>query len=265
MELSAKVAIVTGATRGIGRAIALGLAEAGCSIVVTGRTETPRRQLPGTVYTVAEEVEGLGQAALPVGCDVRDEDSVRAMAQTSLDKFGRIDVLVNNAGIGSYAPFLETSLDAWERVLAVNVRGTFLCCQAVLPAMIENSQGSVINISSLAADFVRTGGHGETEDARFIGQPYGASKAAVERLSRGLAGEMEQHNIAVNALKPAKPVLTEGFKLQRPNADWSRWVGTETMVQATLFLAAQDAKGLTGAVVTDEEIIATYGLDEIQS
>ena len=139
LDLSAKVAIVTGATRGIGRAIALGLAEAGCSIVVTGRTETPRRQLPGTVYTVAEEVEGLGQAALPVGCDVRDEDSVRAMAQTSLDKFGRIDVLVNNAGIGSYAPFLETSLDAWERVLAVNVRGTFLCCQAVLPTMIENS------------------------------------------------------------------------------------------------------------------------------
>ena len=260
LELSGKVAIVTGATRGIGRAIALGLAEAGCSVVVAARTESPRRQLPGTVYTTAKEVEALGQLALPVGCDVRDEESVRAMAEASLAKFGRIDVLVNNAGIGSYAPFLETPPDIWERVLAVNLRGTFLCCQAVLPAMIERSQGSVVNISSLAADLVRTGGHGETEDARFIGQPYGAAKAAVERLSRGLAAEMEEHNIAVNALKPAKPVLTEGFKLQRPNADWSRWVGPETMVQATLFLAGQDASGLTGAVVTDEELIEKYGL-----
>ena len=260
MELSGKVAIVTGATRGIGRAIALGLAEAGCSVVVTGRTETPRRQLPGTIHSVAKEVEGLGQAALAVACDVRDEESVRAMTQASLDRFGQIDVLVNNAGIGSYAPFLETSLEAWERVMAANVRGTFLCCQAVLPAMIERSQGSVINISSLAADFVRTSGHGATEDARFIGQPYGASKAAVERLSRGLAAEMEEHNIAVNALKPAKPVLTEGFKLQRPDADFSRWVGPETMVQATLFLAAQDAKGVTGAVTTDEELIERYKL-----
>ena len=260
LELSGKVAIVTGATRGLGRAIALGLAGAGCDIVVMGRTESPRRQLPGTIYSVAQEIEASGQQALPVACDVRDEASVQAMSQTALSKFGHVDVLVNNAGIGSYAPFLETSLDAWERVMAVNVRGTFLCCQAILPAMIEHSQGSVINISSLAADFVRTGGHGETEDARFIGQPYGASKAAVERLSRGLAGEMEQHNIAVNALKPAKPVLTEGFKLQRPNADWSRWVGTETMVQATLFLAGQDASGVTGAVVTDEELIEKYNL-----
>ena len=97
MELSGKVAIVTGATRGIGRAIALGLAEAGCSVVVTGRTETPRRQLPGTIHSVAKEVEGLGQAALAVACDVRDEGSVRAMAQASLDQLGQIDVLVKNA------------------------------------------------------------------------------------------------------------------------------------------------------------------------
>ena len=260
MDLTGKVAIVTGATRGIGRAIALGLAGAGCNIVVTGRTETPRRQLPGTIHSVAEEVAALGPKALPIACDVRDESSVQAMSQASLSKFGHIDILVNNAGIGSYAPFLETSLDAWERVFAANVRGTFLCCQAILPSMIQRSQGSVINISSLAADFVRTGGHGDTEDARFIGQPYGASKAAVERLSRGLAAEMKEHNIAVNALKPAKPVLTEGFKLQRPNADFSRWVGTDTMVQATLFLATQDAKGLTGTVTTDEELISKYNL-----
>ena len=263
MSLAGRVAIVTGATRGIGRAIALGLASAGCNIVAAGRTESPRRQLPGTIYSVAEEVQALGRDSLPVACDVRHEQSVQNMAHVSLAKFGRIDVLVNNAGIGSYAPFLETSLETWERVFAANLRGTFLCCQAILPTMIQQSQGSVINISSLAADYVRTGGHGPTEDSRFIGQPYGAFKAAVERLSRGLAAEMEEHNIAVNALKPAKPVLTEGFKLQRPNADWSRWVGPETMVQAAVFLAGQDAKGLTGAVVTDEELIENYALNSL--
>ena len=260
MDLSGRVAIVTGASRGIGRAIALGLAEAGCSVVVAARTQSPRRQLPGTVYSTAEEIEALGRPAMPAPCDVRDEESVRAMAEGALARFGQVDILVNNAGIGSYAPFLETPLDTWERVLAVNLRGTFLCCQAVLPAMIERSQGSVINISSLAADLVRSGGHGEAEDARFIGQPYGAAKAAVERLSRGLAAEMEQHNVAVNALKPAKPVLTEGFKLQRPNADWSRWADTGPMVKAALFLAGQDSKGLTGAVVTDEELIEKHSL-----
>ena len=104
MDLTGKVAIVTGATRGIGRAIALGLAGAGCNIVVTGRTETPRRQLPGTIHSVAGEIAALGPKALPIACDVRDESSVQAMAQASLDKFGHIDILVNNAGIGSYAP-----------------------------------------------------------------------------------------------------------------------------------------------------------------
>ena len=262
MELLGRVAIVTGSTRGIGRAIALGLAEAGCSVVVAARTESPRRRLPGTIYTMAEEIQALGRPALPVTCDVRDEESVRSMVGKTLAEFEHVDILVNNAGIGAYTPFLETPVDIWDRVLAVNLRGTFLCSQAVLPVMVKRRRGSIINISSLAANLVRTEGgtHGEVEDARFIGQPYGAAKAAVERLSRGLAAEMEVHNIAVNALKPAKPVLTEGFKLQRPDADWSLWVGPEYMVRAALFLARQDASGLTGAVVTDEELIESYDL-----
>ena len=262
MELDGKIAIVTGSSRGIGRAMALGLAQAGAGVVVAARTETPRRRVPGTIFTTAEEVQALGRQALPVACDVRDEESVNNMVQKALGEFGQVDILVNNAGIGSYTPFLETPVDIWDRVLAVKVRGSFLCARCVLPGMIERGRGSIINISSLAADHIRTdqGTHGPVEDARFIGQAYGTANAALERLSRGLAAEMACHNIAVNVLKPAKPILTEGFKLQRPDADWSRWAGPEDMVKASVFLASQDASGLSGAVTTDEELIHTYNL-----
>ena len=261
-ELRGKTAIVTGASRGIGKAMALGLAEAGASVVVAARTAEPRGTLPGTIHETVAEIETAGGRALAVTCNVREEDSIREMVNRALDEFGAVDVLVNNAGIGGYAPFLQMTLREWDLNIAINLRAPFIACQAVAPIMIEQGGGSIVNVSSHAATNIFSSTLGEDHDAgiAIIGQAYGASKAALERLTWGLAAELGLHNIAVNALKPLRPVATEGFRFQRPDADFSTWATPEDMAKATVYLAGQDARGLTGAIVTAEELVRRLGL-----
>ena len=261
-SLHDKVAIVTGASRGIGKAMALGLAEAGASVVVAARTAEPRAGLPGTIHDTVAEIEARGGRALAVACNVREEDSIRDMVNTTLDEFGAVDVLVNNAGIGGYAPFLQMTLREWDLNMAINLRAPFIACQATVPIMIEQGGGSIINVSSHAATNIFSSTLGEDHDAgiTLIGQAYGTAKAGLERLTWGLAAELGPHNIAVNALKPLRPVATEGFRVQRPDADFSTWATPEDMAKATVYLAAQDARGLTGAIITDEELVRRLGL-----
>jgi citronellol/citronellal dehydrogenase len=262
MSLSGKVAIVTGSSRGIGKAMALGLARAGAAVVVAARSETERPDAPGTIYATAAEIEALGGKALPLRCNVREEESIYAMAQRALDAFGRVDVLVNNAGVGTYRPFLEATVKEWDLVMDINLRAPFICCKAVAPIMIEQGGGSIINISSHAATniFSSTLNADQGTEIALMGQAYGAAKAGLERFTWGLAAELGRYNIAVNVLKPLRPVLTEGFQAQRPDADFSTWATPEDMVKAAVFLAQQDAHGLSGAVVTAEEIVRRLGL-----
>ena len=261
-SLQEKVAIVTGASRGIGKAMALALAQAGASVVVAARTAEPRANLPGTIHDTVAEIEAAGGRALAVTCNVREEESIRGMVNTTLDEFGAVDVLVNNAGIGTYAPFLQATLREWDLNMAINLRAPFIACQACAPIMIEQGGGSIINVSSHAATNIFSSTLGEDHDAgiALTGQAYGASKAALERFTWGLATELGPHNIAVNALKPLRPVATEGFRFQRPDADFSTWATPEDMAKATVYLAAQDAHGLTGAIVTAEELVRRLGL-----
>src|SRR5579871_457755 len=128
--LQGKVAIVTGSSRGIGRALALGLARAGCHVVVAAKSTTPSERLPGSIYTVAQEVEALGGQALPVQVDVRDEAQIEGMVARTLERFGRIDVLVNNAGALWWKPVAETPAKRFDLVLGVNARAAFLCSRA---------------------------------------------------------------------------------------------------------------------------------------
>ena len=261
-QLQEKVAIVTGASRGIGKAMALELARAGASVVVAARTAEPRGGLPGTIHDTVAEIEEAGGKAVAVVCNIREEESIREMVNRTLDEYGAVDVLVNNAGIGGYAPFLQMTLREWDLNMAINLRAPFIACQSVVPIMIEQGGGSIINVSSHAATNIFSSTLGEDHDAgiALIGQAYGASKAALERLTWGLAAELGPHNIAVNALKPLRPVATEGFRFQRPDADFSTWATPGDMAKATVFLAAQDARGLTGAIVTAEELVRRLGL-----
>ena len=261
-SLKGKIAIVTGASRGIGKAMALGLAEAGAAVVVAARTAEPRAGMPGTIHETAAEIETAGGRALAVACNVREEDSIRELVNSTLDQFGAVDVLVNNAGIGGYVPFLQMTLREWDLNMSINLRAPFIACQATVPIMIEQGGGSIINVSSHAATNIFSSTLGEDHDAgiAIIGQAYGASKAALERLTWGLAAELGPHNIAVNALKPLRPVATEGFRYQRPDADFSTWATPEDMARATVYLAGQDARGLTGAIITAEELVRRLGL-----
>ena len=262
MSLIGKVAIVTGSSRGIGKAVALGLAGQGARVVVAARSESERPGLPGTIHETVAEIERQGGTALAVRCNLREEEDIYALAQRTVDVYGRVDVLVNNAGIGSYRPFLETTVKQWDLVMDIDLRAPFICCKAVAPIMVAQRGGSIINVSSHAATNIFSSTLGADPEAgiALAGQGYGAAKAGLERFTWGLAAELGQHNIAVNGLKPLRPVASEGFRAQRPDADFSTWATPEAMVKAVIFLAQQDARGLTGAIVTAEELVRRLGL-----
>ena len=139
----------------------------------------------------------------------------------------------------------------------IDLRTPFVACKAVVPIMIEQGSGSIINISSHVATNIFSSTLGESHDAgiTLVGQAYGTAKTELERFTWGLAVELGPHNIAVNALKPLRSVATEGFRAQRPDADFSTWATPDDMVKAAKFLADQDAKGLSGATITAEELV----------
>jgi citronellol/citronellal dehydrogenase len=254
MKLGRKVAIVTGASRGIGKAIALGFAREGASVVVAARSEVEKdKNLPGTIYQTAQEIENIGGKAVAVRCDVTDEVSVSSMVEKVLSTFGSIDILVNNAGVAFHYPIVETPLKRWELVIKVNLTGAFLCTKASLPIMMERRQGSIINLSSLAA---------EERDSGTVatGVAYAVAKAGLDRFTWGLATEVGKYNIAVNCLKPKKVVNTEGMRYWAKKEERQGWVPPDKMVKCAVFLAAQDASGVTGAVATDEELSQWHGL-----
>ena len=257
MILKNKVAIVTGASRGIGKAISIGFAQEGADVVVAARSDREKdERLPGTIHKTAEEVAGYGRRVLPVKCDVTSEESVQDMVNAALKEFGKVDILVNNAGVAFYYPVVETPLKRWEIVVNVNLKGVFLCSKAVLPSMIANRSGSIVNISSLAAD--------ERDEGTIpTGLAYAVSKAGLDRMTLGLATEVGRDNIAVNAVKPHRVVDTDGMRLWQPDADKSLWQSSDMMVKAVTLLACQDSKGITGTIATDREICTWHGLINI--
>ena len=249
--LAGQVAVVTGASRGIGRAIAVEFARAGADIVVAARSsEKAPSKLPGTIEETARQVEAAGRRpngrpsgrALAVPMDVTDEAQVQAMAQRTLDEFGRADILVNNAGITFPAPFSQTPLKRWDLVMNVNLRGPIMCTQAFLPHMLERGSGRIINISSYLAEVLMPGM-----------MSYSVSKIALEKFTQALAAELQPKSIAVNALRIEMWIATEGAQYSNPNIDYSTWEKPEAASEATLWLATRDPS-YTGQVVTIAEV-----------
>ena len=256
MPLQNKVAIVTGGSRGIGRAISMGLAQAGARVVVSSRTEVDQSDAnpfpqysTGTIHQTAQEIQDLGGEAIAVKCDLTDDAEIQSLVQTALDRFGRIDVLVSNAGIDLEDPVPDLELQAIDQCLAVNVRAPLLLCKHALPAMIgQQSGGSIFAVTSGAARGYRPGRVG-----------YSMSKAALDRMFLSLAEEVRPHNIAVNLFSPGRVDTWMNRNGDWPGTAHIPMVPPDEVVPAALWLAQQTAATFTGNIVERAEFGVSWG------
>ncbi len=240
VDFTGKVAIVTGASRGIGRAIALELARAGAAVVGTARQLDSSPGIGGTLAETVALIATAGGTALAVPVDITDPAGARALADRAVAELGRIDVLVNNAGVYPRGVIADFEPEEWLALIAVNVNAPFLMSHAVLPTMIAQGGGNILNVSSGAAQRYSKGRVG-----------YSTSKAALERFSMGLAEEVREHGIAVNAWTP-------GLVATDMNAQNERGAPPEAVASSAVWLAAQDAS-FTGRVVAREEFGVSWG------
>ena len=248
MRLKDRVAIVTGASRGIGKGIARAYAAEGARVVVAARTDEPGR-LPGTIHETVAEIRDAGRQALAVKCDVSDDEQVRAMVKAAMDAYGRIDVLVNNAAVTLRPLVKDREPRHFQLILRVNLLGPLLTCKHVVPIMEAQRSGSIINVTSGAAGS-RGGGLG--------GASYAITKSGLNQLSMSLAEEVRASGIAVNSLDPGG-VITEGALATRPkDYDWSGRVPVAAVAPSAVALALKDATTMTGQIVRREDYGKTW-------
>jgi NAD(P)-dependent dehydrogenase (short-subunit alcohol dehydrogenase family) len=239
-DLTDKVAIVTGGGTGIGKGIALEFARAGAHVVVASR----RMEI---IKKAAEEIEALGRQSLSVQTDVIEKEQVDNLVKQTVDKFGRLDILVNNAGGSAAWPFEKISPKGWDIILAINLKGTFLCSQAAGKVMIRQKKGKIVNISSVA-------GVGSSATIPH----YGAAKAGVISLTKTLAVLWGKYNINVNCIAPGliNTPLTQRTAAREPafaniakGVPLGRMGETDDIAKAALFLVSDDANYVTGATL----------------
>lgn len=243
-RLEGKVIIVTGGSRGLGQYCAIGYGREGAIVAVAARTEAetdPR--LPGTIYSTAQAVTDAGGEGFPVVCNVADQSAIERMVEQVIEKYGRVDVLMNNAGILPAGGISTIPAKHWELELRINFSGPFHATRAVLPGMIERKSGSIINISSAAAD--REMGH------------YGVIKRGLEAMTVSFAEEQRANGIAVNALKPVGAIETPGMNFGGPLSE-ERRAGLPTAdsyVEAAILLALQTPETCTGGIFNDQDAL----------
>ncbi len=255
MGLSGKVAIVTGASAGVGRAYALALAGAGATVVAAARTlgGVGDGEAPPGRNTLAEVVRAAGQLQLAGSvhaqvCDVEAEGDISRLMDQTVINFGRLDVLVNNAGLMTRHRAFDVSTDDWDLIMRVNVRSAYLAIRHAAPHMVRQGSGSIINITAMAANLIPKGHRGQGSVA------YAVSKAALNRLSYYMSEELKPHGIAVNALSPGV-VRTDTALTLNPKAapDWGKPPTPEVLGPALLYLAEQTAETFTGQNVHTDE------------
>jgi citronellol/citronellal dehydrogenase len=249
-NLSGKVAIVTGASRGIGRSVALGLARAGCHIVVAAKSTESTTALPGSIYSVADEIRSAGVQALPARVDVRDSDQIDTLVAQTIEHFGRVDILINNAGALWWQALVDTPPKRFDLVMGVNVRAAFCASRAVLPHMMRQGAGHIVNFSP-PIDYQALPGR----------IAYCVSKFGMTLLTLGLAEEVRPHNIAVNSLWPAT-IIESQASINWKLGDPARWRKPEIITDCVLRIVDKPAAELTGQALIDEDFLRAQGVTD---
>ena len=252
--LSGKTLFITGASRGIGKAIGLRAARDGARIVIAAKTEVPHPKLPGTIHTAAEEIERAGGRALPIAVDIRDEAAVERAVARAVETFGGIDVLVNNASAISLTDTRHTPMKRFDLMHQVNTRGTFVCTQACLPHLARASNPHVLMISPPL-----------TFDPRWFAPhvAYTIAKYGMSLCVLGMAEEFRREGIAVNALWPRTAIETAAISYIAGPEMLRRCRKPEIVADAAHAMLTSDARSFTGRFCIDDEVLREAGVTDL--
>jgi citronellol/citronellal dehydrogenase len=252
MTLSGKTLFITGASRGIGRAIALRAARDGANVAIAAKSAVPNPKLPGTIHSVAAEVEAAGGRALALQCDIREEDQVQAAVAATVDAFGGLDILVNNASAIWLRGTLDTPMKRFDLMQQVNARGTFLCAQACLPWLLQSANPHILTLApppSLKPQWwaPHTG--------------YTLAKMGMSFVTLGLAAEFAAQGVAINALWPRTIIATDALNMI-PGVPLERCRKPDIVADAVHAILVRPARERTGAFLIDEEVLREAGVTD---
>jgi len=258
MSLAGKKIFVTGGSRGIGLAIAIRAAKDGAMIAIAAKTNEPNPKLPGTIHTAASEITAAGGAALAIQCDLRDENQISAAVDQAAKEFGGIDILVNNASAINLTPTLQTPAKRFDLMFDVNVRGTFLTSQAVLPHLQESAKAGrnphILTLSpplSMKAKWFRN-------HVAYTMAKYGMSMCVL-----GMAEEFKREKIAVNALWPRTAIDTAALAMI-PGVDTAACRTPEILADAAYIILNRDSASCSGNFFVDDEVLASEGITDLE-
>lgn len=256
MPLRNHTLFITGASRGIGLAIALRAARDGANIAIAAKTDTPHPKLPGTIFTAAEEIAAAGGTALPLAVDVRDEEQVKAAIEQTVATFGGIDVVVNNASAVSRTPLLETDMRRFDLMHQVNTRGTFMVSKYAIPHLAKAKNPHIL-MNSPPLDFREKWFAGSTG--------YSIAKYGMSLVALGLAGELRNAGIAVNTLWPRTTIATAAIKnLLGGDRVMRMSRKPEIMADAAYLIFQKPAKSFTGNFLIDDTFLAGEGVTDFE-
>jgi len=249
--LKNKTVFITGGTRGIGKAIALRAARDGANIIIAAKSDKPQLNLPGTIHSVAEEIEQAGGRALPIKLDVRDDLAILGAVSQAVDHFGGLDILVNNASAITLQNTLDLPMKKFDLMHAVNVRGTYACSKACLPHLLKSDNPHILNLSPpLNLDPVWFRDH-----AAYTISKYGMSMCVL-----GMAAEFRKRGVAVNALWPRTVIHTAAINMLGDVVKPDNCRRPEIMADAAHLILCRDARSTTGNFFIDEDILRASGV-----
>ncbi len=253
-NLNDKTLFITGATRGIGLAIALRAARDGANIVIAAKTTEPHPKLPGTIYSAAEEIEAAGGKALPIQTDIRDEEQIAAAVQRAADHFGGLDVLINNASAISLTGTLETPMKRYDLMNQVNARGTYASSQACLPFLLKADNPHILTLSpplSMNPKWFKN-------HTAYTMAKYGMSMCVL-----GMAEEFREHGVAVNALWPRTVIYTAAIAMLGDMVKPENCRRPDIVADAAYAILTRDSRECTGNFFIDDEVLSESGTTDL--